>query len=313
VTVALPRALSTYFLAVVPAVRRELGRWRIQAEAIPDSVPRRHALTALAEKDSNSEAVALFAILAPRARRRAAIRSIVALQVAIDYLDTVDELGLGGDPGYLERLFDAHRTGAAALPSYDTVLPLLDRAVSRCGEGQRHTHLAEHGERDVLESWARARVDPAAYRWWEVAAGASSSVAAHALIAAAADPRTSRAEAELIDAAYFPSIGALTVLLDDLIDRDEDEVSGAHNYMAYYPDAVEAADRLELIAQLARSGIAPLRHRRRHEAILAGVLGFYLGSAEAESAFAGPVRERLLSSGGPAARAIATIMRHRRR
>ncbi|HET6999104.1 MAG TPA: DUF2600 family protein [Solirubrobacterales bacterium] len=63
------------------------------------------------------------------------------------------------------------------------------------------------------------------------------------MIAAAADPATSAAEAELIDAAYFPSIGALTVLLDDLIDRNEDLAADAHNYIAYYRDSEEAANR----------------------------------------------------------------------
>lgn len=55
-----------------------------------------------------------------------------------------------------------------------------------------------------------------------MAAGASSSVAAQALIAAAADAKTTPEEVGLVDAAYFPPIGALTVLLDDLVDRDED-------------------------------------------------------------------------------------------
>jgi hypothetical protein len=56
-------------------------------------------------------------------------------------------------------------------------------------------------------------------------------VPAHALLAAAADARTTAAEATRIDAAYFPSIGALTVLLDDLIDREEDLAGGEHNYL----------------------------------------------------------------------------------
>jgi len=304
-------ALATYLLAVVPAVRRELERWQREAGAIADPEPRRLALTTLAEKDANSEAVAVFAILAPRAHRRTAIRAIVALQVAIDYLDTVEERREDGDPAYLERLFAAYREDAAALPSHAEVQPLLERAVGRCGEGQHHTHAAEHGNRAALETWARAQDAPPVYRWWEVAAGASSSVAAHALIAAAADRRTTIAEAESIDAAYFPPVGALTVFLDDLIDREDDLAAGAHDYLAYYSGSEEAAARLELIAHLGAAALARLRHGRRHAAILAGVLGFYLSAAAAESAYARPIRERLLRAAGPAVRPIVAVTRRR--
>ena len=169
-------------------MRRELSRWRHRAAAIPDPVLRDGALAALVEKELNSEAVAVFAILAPRARRRTAIRAIVALQVAIDYLDTLGEQDSAGDAEYLERLFDDYRESVGSLPSHGAVSPALDRAVVRCGEGQRYTHVAEHGDPAALETWARAQVAPAVYRWWEVAAGASSSVAAHALIAARGRP-----------------------------------------------------------------------------------------------------------------------------
>jgi tetraprenyl-beta-curcumene synthase len=311
--VAVAGALAVYRVRVVPRVRRELRRWREAAATIPDPVLRGHALAALEEKALNVEAVSVFAILAPQRSRPTAIRAIVALQVAIDYLDTLGEQASAGDSGYLERLFGSYRESAGALASHGAVSAALDRAVARCGEGQRYTHAAEHGDRAALEAWASELDAPGAYRWWEVAAGASSSVAAHALIGAAADPRTSAAEAESIDAAYFPSIGALTVLLDDLIDRDEDAASSAHSYLAYYADNEDAAARFDLIAHLARSGLAALRHRQRHAAILAGVAGFYLSAGEAERPYARPVRDRLLRSTGPAVRLIVAFMRLRRR
>ena len=305
-------ALAAYRLGILPLVRRELRRWREIAAAIPDPA-RGQALAAIDGKGLNVEATAVFATLAPRRTRARATRAMVALQVAIDYLDTIDEQRAAGDSDYLESLFACYRDGAGALPSHGAVAILLERAVARCGEGQGRTHAAEHGDRAALEAWARAQDAPAVYRWWEVAAGASSSIAAHALIAAAADPRTTAAEAEPIDAAYFPSIGALTVLLDDLIDRDEDRAAGAHNYLAYYRDGEEAADRLDLIARLARSGVAPLRHPHRHAAILAGVAGFYLSATAVETPYARPARDRLLHSAGPAVRPIVAVMRRRRR
>jgi hypothetical protein len=305
-------ALAVYRMRVVPQVRRELRGWR-EAAAITGSALRADALGAIDGKELNVEATSVFAILAPRRTRATAIRAMVALQVAVDYLDTLGEQRSAGDRGYLDRLFGSFRENVQALPSHDAVAMALERAIARCGEGQAHTHAAEHGDRTVLEAWARSQPAPAVYRWWEVAAGASSSVAAHALIAAAADPRTTTAAAESIDSAYFPPIGALTVFLDDQIDREEDAAAGAHNYMAYYGDSDEAADRLDLIAHLARARLRQLPHRHRHAAILAGVAGFYLSAEEAGGPCARPIRDRLLDSAGPAVRPIVAFMRLRRR
>jgi tetraprenyl-beta-curcumene synthase len=309
--VAVAAALGTYLGGVVPRVRRELERWRQVAESIPDPLLRGHALAALKQKALNVEATAVFATLAPRRNRHTAIRAMVALQVAIDYLDTLGEQRSPSDAEYLDRLFGRYRQSAGALPAHAAVSPHLDRALARCGEGQHCTHAAEHGDRATLESWAGELAAPAVYRWWEAAAGASSSVAAHALIGAAADPRTTAAEAALVDRAYFPPIGVLTVLLDDLIDRDEDAAAGAHNYMAYYAGNEDAASRLELIAQMARGAIAELRHPHRHAAILAGVSGFYLSAETADTPYARPIRERLLGSTGSAIRPIVALMRRR--
>jgi hypothetical protein len=310
--VAVAWALGLYRARIVPPVRRELGSWRQVAGEIQDPALRNQALTALDEKALNVEATAVFATLAPRRTRPAAIRAMVALQVAVDYLDTLGERGSAGDADYLDQLFGSYREIVLGLPSHAVVATALERAVARCGEGQAMTHAAEHGDVAALETWARAQNAPPLYRWPEVAAGASSSVAAHALIAAAADPRTTAVEAEQIDAAYFPPIGALTVLLDDLIDRAEDAAEGTHNYLAYYADSGEAADRLDLTAHAARVAIAGLRHPNRHAAILAGVSGFYLSVAAAETPYAQPIRERLLRSAGPAVRPIVAFMRRRR-
>jgi len=324
-------------------VRRELERWRLRAAAIPDPVLGRQALAAIDQKGLNVEAIAVFATLAPRRRRAAAIRAMAALQVAVDYLDNVTEepvdeplanaLALhralsaavtpGAAPqdwyrlhprredgGYLDALVATCQEELATLPATAAVASTLRRAAARCGEGQSYTHAG--GEQAALEAWAATLGAPPFYRWWEAAAGASSSAGAQALIAAAADSGTSAAEAELIECAYFPPVGALTVLLDDLIDRDDDALVGAPNYLAYYDGAEEAADRLELITHLGVSALAPLRHRHRHAAILTGVAGFYLSAATAEAAYARPARRRLLAAAGPLVRPIVAVMRQRR-
>jgi tetraprenyl-beta-curcumene synthase len=349
--VAVTRALAAYRVSVVPRVRAGLRHWESVAERVPDPVLRGHALGALREKGRNVEATAVFAILTPRRTRPAAVAAMTALQVAVDYLDTLGEqpavdplangLALHGalvdalspgepagdwyrlnpqrdDGGYLAALVAVCREAVAALPAADAVLPAARLAARRCGEGQSRTHAAggTSGSESTdgpagLEPWASGLRAPAGYTWWELAAGASSSVAAHALIAAGADPGTTPADAETIDAAYFPPIGALTVLLDDLVDRDEDLAANAHNYMAYYRDGDEAGARLALLADHARSATARLRDRDRHRAILAGVAGFYLAAPGADSPYAKPAAEALLDSLGPSVRLIAAFMRRR--
>jgi len=343
---ALASALSLYQRNLTPRVRKELRGWEDAARTIPNPVLREAALSSLSEKGSNPEAIAVFAILAPKSRRASALRAMTALQVAIDYLDALGERpvdkplesGLAlhatlveavspgaapadryrlhpyrDDGGYLAALAAACQGEVAALPSWEAVREPAQRAALRCGEGQSHTHsAAATGETGGLKAWATRQESPAAYRWWEVAAGASSSVAIHALIAAAADPETSVDEAELIDAAYFPPIGALTVLLDDLIDFEEDAAGNEHNYMNCYPSSEVAAERLSFIASEGRAATARLRHRHRHAAILAGVAGFYLSDPAARSERAAPIRKRMLRSLGGAARLVLIVMRVRR-
>ena len=291
-------ALGAYVTTVLPQTRRELRRL--------GPLPR--------EKAANAEAVAVFATLAPRSQRAAAVRAIIALQVAIDLRDAAEEGGPAQlNDAELQRLEESWRREVAALPAYSAVAPLLDGAVARCEAGQRRTHAAAAGDVEPLRRWADRLDPPTGYRWFEAAAGASSSVAAHALIAAAADPRTTSEDAVLIDAAYHPSVGALTVLLDDLVDLAEDRAAGEHNYMAYYESPKEAANQLGLIADRALAGTESLPRAGRHRAILAGIAAFYLSTAEAETELGRRARRRLLESLGPATRLLAGFSRARRR
>jgi tetraprenyl-beta-curcumene synthase len=311
-TAAASAALGAYVTTVLPTVRRELRRWREVATAVPDPEGRRRALAALEEKRANVEAVAVFATLAPLWRRRAVLQASVPLQLAIDYRDTLEEGGETGERSGDELLaaLDAHwQQKGEALPGFGAVAPLLRATVDRCAEGQRQTHAAASGDSGELRRWAEAQEEGGDYRWWELAAGASSSVAAHALIAAAADPNVSAAQAAAVDAAYNPSIGALTVFLDDLVDREADRTAGEHNYLAYYASPAEVAERLAWIARQASARIDPLPRSSRHQAILAGVGAFYLSDDGARTGYAEPIRSRLLATLGPGTRVLAAFVR----
>jgi hypothetical protein len=309
-------ALIAYLATVMPGVRRELKRWRKLAEASPDPERRARALASLEQKRSNVEAVAVFATLAPLRQRRAVLRAVVPLQLAIDYRDTLEEAGADEEaPGddYLTALEAGWVREIESLAGCSTVAPLLQAAADRCAEGQRRTHAAAGGESEELRRWAEGLEEPGDHRWWELAAGASSSVAAHALIAAAADPMATADTAAAIDAAYNPSIGALTVFLDDLVDLEADRAAGEHSYLAYYEGSEEAAERLAGIADQASARIDGLPQASRHRAILAGVGAFYLSAPEARTPYALPIRERLVHALGPGTRALTAFMRAERK
>ncbi len=336
--------LAVYEGTVMPRVRHELAAWRAVGAAIPDPVLRAAAVSALTEKAANVEAVAVFATLAPRRGRAAVVRAIVALQAAIDYLDVLGEqpgadpladglrlhsalataFGAGAaredwyslhpqkdDGGYLDELLRACRESFGALPAAPALAAPARDAALRCGAGQSHTHAAATAGAAGLREWAEALPAPPGYRWWETAAGACSSVAAHALIALAATPGADAAEAELAASAYFPPVGALTVLLDDLVDREADRRAGEHSYLDHYGSDEETGDRLAWIQAEAKTAIAPLPHVARHAAILAGVLAFYLGSAAARVPAAAPARTRLLAAAGPVVRCLTFLLRLR--
>lgn len=322
--------LARYRAAILPVVDRELELWEARAAAIPDRLLREQALAALTEKRGNVEATAALMTLAPRRGRHAVVRASTALQVAVDYLDTLGEEGgpdqladglrlheslvaaltpgaetrdwyayhpCGEDGGYLDALVAACQAVVAALPS-PVALPAARRAAGRCGAGQSHTH-ADDGA--GLDAWAKTLAAPSGLRWWEAAAGASSSVGAHALIALAGTPGASAADAELLTAAYDPWIGALTVLLDDFVDRKRDARDGEHNYMRYCDE--EASARIDFLVAGARRALRDVPRRATHEAILNGVLAYYLGDR------AGALGERPAAAESAPVRTLSTALR----
>jgi hypothetical protein len=335
-------AFVRYRALLLPVVRAELAIWTAEAATIPDPDLRAAALQSVTGK-SNPEATAVFGILAPRVSRRRVVAASVALQVAIDFLDTLDEtevadpLGAGrrshrvlafaltpggaasdwldrggSDGGYLERLGRRCQAAVAGLPG-GAALPRARAAAERCGEGQSRTHAAAAGgSADELRLWAESLPGAAGYRWWEVAAGASSSVAAHSLIALAGWEETTAAEAEAVDAAYQPAVGALTVLLDDLLDREADAAAGEHSYLDYCPDPAALAERLDALAGAARAALGGLRLPGRHLAILAGVLAWYLAEPEAERRLGLAGSTRVLAAAGPSAPPLARLLRWQR-
>ena len=327
-SVALGIANVRYWSMVTVRVHRELRRWEAHAALIADPSLRAHARAKLDLERFNAEVAATLATLAPRQWRTRTITAIVAFQVMYDYLDAVSEQIVadplrnghqlyraftdalsdsaetgdyyhhhpqGDDSGYLEALVSTFRYAFQQLPSAAVVAPIARRTAGRCGEAQTRTHAIPREGVAQLATWAVTEAAETGLAWWEVAAGAAASVlAVHALIAAAADPRTSAAEAARIDVAYLP-ISALTTLLDSVIDHDRDAGDGSHGYVAYYPSRAAAAGGIGAVARQGTTAASALRHAPHHVMTVAGAAAYYLSAPGADSEFARPITQHVIS------------------
>jgi tetraprenyl-beta-curcumene synthase len=322
------QAALTYWTGVFPRVCVHVARWRRQARRIPDPQLRRLALEAL-DKRGNIEGAAAFAAFAPRAHRASATRAASAFQAAYNFLDMLGEqpsadpvadgrrlheaLLYALDPaadaldwyehhpqrddgGYLRGVLDGCRSALAELPSYATVAPSAQAAAARIVAFQSLNLSESQGDHKALERWAREATPPGAgLQWWETAAAAGSSLGVHVLIAAAAESRLDAGEVTALERAYFPWIGGLHSLLDNLIDKREDEAAGHRSLVEYYGPQ-RAAERMRWLALQAMQAAEELPHNRRHVVILAAMIGNYLSTSEAHSPELNPVSESVLAT-----------------
>jgi tetraprenyl-beta-curcumene synthase len=325
---------------------RELRHWQERARLIPDPLLRRLALITQRHERGNLEGAAAFAVLVPRARRAQVVRAVVAFQAAYDYIDTLSEQPCEDpvangrqlhlalltalnpdsdhadyyehspgklDNGYMQHLIDTCRFAFAALPSHAYVAERALRCAKRMVAYQSLNHGDPADARAALARWA-TRLTPAGtgLRWWETAAGAASSLSVFALIAAAAQPVLVAGEAAATEHAYFPWVGALHVLLDSLIDRNEDIAAGHHCLVDHYASTEETATRMSAIAAQAAQATEQLPSGTQHALILAAMSSFYLSAPAASAPQAAPVAQHVLARIGPAGRPAMAVWHTRR-
>ncbi len=334
-------AARRYWIGVFPSVCSERRRRRARALEIPDPLLRRMAIESQ-RKWGNVEGAAAFAAFVPRRHRAAAARAMMCFQAAYNYLDMLGEqpnadpaangrrlhqaLLVALDPdaahvdyyahsaqredgGYLREIVDCSRAALAALPSYSAVAPAALRAAERivafqsCNTGERQ------GDLRALERWARAATPPGSdLRWWEVAAAGGSSLCVYALIALAADPELDLWAPAAVADAYFPWIGALHSLLDNLVDATEDRATGQHSLIGAYSSPEEAASRMRWLAERSLRAAASLPGGRGHTLLLAAMASFYLCTPEASTPEALPVARAVLETlDGPATMAMVVF------
>jgi tetraprenyl-beta-curcumene synthase len=343
---AFAATVARYLLLVAPVATVEIARWEAAAAAIPDRSLRSSARVAL-RKRGNIEGATLFAVLAPAGHRRAAIRALVALQSAYNYLDTLSEqpsenplanarqlhLGLVSalqdpgaphpdyyahsprreDSGYLLAMLDACREAVAELPAYPAIASTLGQAAGRIVDFQTFNLSDSQGGHGALQRWG-TELTPArsGLAWWEAAAGGGSSLAVHALIASAADPTLDPCEASRIERVYFPWAGALHSLLDSLVDRREDRAGGRRCLLDYYASDDAAADRLAALAACALDTTRELASASTHAVILTAMCSYYLSAPECDTAEARAVARALTGALGTPLHVAIAMSRARR-
>ncbi len=337
---------SRYWLGVFPLLGHELRHWQRRAHAIPDPVLRRLALITQRRERGNLEGAAAFAVLVPRAHRAQVVRAVVAFQAVYDYVDTLAEqpcedpvanghqlhlalvtaLNPDGrhvnyyehstgnrDADYMRNLIDTCRSAFAALPSHISVAERATSCAKRMVAYQSLNHGTSGNARGALARWAES-LTPAGtgLRWWETAAAAASSLSVFALIAAAAQPVLRAGEAAATEAAYFPWIGALHVLLDSLVDRNEDIVEGHHCLIDHYASTEETAARLSAIAAQAMRATELLPNGTEHAMIVAAMTSFYLSAPAAATPQTAPATQRVMDRMGALATPAMAVLRARR-
>jgi tetraprenyl-beta-curcumene synthase len=321
---ALAFAHGRYWTSVAPLVRRLLRDWEARASEIPDPHLNYLAVAKLRKERFNVEVAAMIATIAPAEHRERAVEAIVALQVMYDFLDALTEQpapdrirdGLQqsgafldalcvstprkgdyyahypdgrGDAGYLEDLAVTVRGALRGLPAVGSVSQVLPACAARCAEAQVRVHAVPDVGLNQLEQWATSEARDTELQWREWLFGAMGSVvAAHALIALAADARATRAQAHRLDSTYL-SLCVLTTALDHLVDHESDVLTGAESYLYLYSSREDLARQIALVTRRVLEHVRGVPNGPHHAMILSGVVAYYTSQPGAMGEFARPV------------------------
>ncbi len=340
---ALALANIRYWTNVAPTVRAQLHHWRQHAQRIPNPALRELALENLSKEGFNAEAGATLATLTSRAHRPRVIEAIVAFQVMYDYLDGLveqpspDPLRNGrqllkaltdavsqppesnpdyyrhspqaDDGDYLQTLVTTIRSAIAELPAMGTLATAIHSAAARCAEGQAQTHAAKNVGTAQLEQWAKHEAAGTPLHWHEFVAGTLTSVMSIYAILATADKHTTPRQAAAIDTTYL-SIGALSTILDSLVDHEQDIATDNVGYISrYYTDPDALAQRLTSSIRLVLGQARTLPNAAHHIMTLAGVVAYYTSTPTATGDFARPAVIRTQQELQPLIIPVLAVMR----
>lgn len=249
----------------------------------------------------------------PLAGETAAGETAAGEALAGGLLDWYEHHPLDDDGGYLNELLGECRWALAELPSFAVAAPTARQAAARIVAFQSLNLSRQQGDHAALEQWAQAATPAGSgLRWWETAAAAGSSLAVYALLVAATEPDLRERDVQALDRAYFPWVGGVHSLLDNLIDKREDEAAGHRSLLEYY-DPRRAAQRLRWLTGQSVSAVAGLPGGERHTVVLVAMIASYLSHPQAQAPELAPSRRAVLDAAGPLMRPTLLVFKLRAR
>ena len=325
----------------LPAVAREIKRWRALAECIPAPAIRQDAVDALAYKRGQTDGAALFTII-PRGRNLPLLRFLVAYQLVWDYLDSVhercpserngrqlhlaliDALRPGApradyyrhhpwqnDGGYLDTLVEVCRHSCQQLPGFASVQPLALREARRA-QVLALNHEPDPARRDAaLRAWVASEFPSgtSGAHWFELSGACSAGLTIFALLALAAEPGCCAEEIERTYATYLPWTAVAATMLDSYVDQLEDSESGDHIYVSHYPSREAATARIGWLIRRCLTDASRLGGGERHILIAASMTALYLSKDSARELALRDDTRALTASGGSLTRVLLPILR----
>lgn len=292
-----------------PVLEQEFSFWYKEAQSIPDPELRKQAIASMDTKKFHCQGGAVYAAQA-LSHANVLVPLIVAYQTISDYLDNLCDRSTSLDPvdfrqlhlsmqdaltpeaqirdyyryreekndgGFLAQLVKTCQQKVAQLPSYGHVQPLVLRYSLLYSDLQVHKHIVpEKRETELLSWWEQHRRGYPEIMWQEFSAVTGSTVGIFSLFVMAAEPNVAKADIDRLDAAYFPWICGLHILLDYLIDLEEDKEGGDLNFVSYYSSSEEATARLQYFIRQAKASVKQLQNAAFHGMIVDGLLAFYL-------------------------------------
>lgn len=316
------------YARVRPNLKRQYEHWMAHARCIPDPELRRQAVASLSLKKFHLEGGLVYVAQVPL-YTQTLVSLITAYQTLCDYLDNLcdrstshdgadfrqlhlslqDALTPGQplqsyyafrrdreDGGYMAALVQTCQKSCALLPSFAVVQARVLELSRLYSDLQVHKHILPQLREQALADWhgQHGHRYPE-LQWQEFAAATGSTLGIFELLCQAGQVAPDVQLMRAIDAAYFPWVSALHIMLDYLVDLDEDRLGGDLNFIQHYRSDAEALERINFIVLRARAALqnVPAQQRRFHELIVDGLIAFYLADKKVKHGRARPLAQKL--------------------
>lgn len=300
---------------VFPEVDRQLKHWTECCCNIKHDILRAQAFQSISDKKFHAQGGSVYSLY-PNADMQSITKFIVSFQTISDYLDNLcDRAGVldeasfrqlhqsmldavdtarpvndyykyypyKNDGLYLKCLVEECRSQITKLPSYDKISPSLIKYIQLYSNLQTYKHMAKDIREERLISWAsQYSSEFPEISCWEFSAATGSTLGMFVLLAAACNPNLSADEVKAINAAYFPWICGLHILLDYYIDSHEDLQEGDLNFTYYYSDLKSCEERLSFFIVRSLECCASLPYPDFHITVIKGLLAMYLSDPKAD-------------------------------